>query len=168
MPKEKFSVLFAQTEVSTGYTSPSRRFDLKCLNADLTPNTDYVKPKPGDVIDESDGLLRPDLYDYYLQENTYPKLFGKLEGKLEFGKEGREWDKFPKCVLLHGTKDVDGPLELSQAFVDEVGDENARLVTVEGAEHMFDGGKWLDDESVEMKGVRETWALVDRALDGKW
>ncbi|KAH9209401.1 Alpha/Beta hydrolase protein [Leptodontidium sp. 2 PMI_412] len=169
MPKEKFAALFDDTNVSTGYTAPSQRFDVACLNADLSPNTLYVKPTAGEVDEEpSDEFPRPDLYDYYLQENTYPELFKELEGKLDFGSEGRDWKKFPKCVLLHGTKDVDGPLELSQAFVDEVGDKNARLVSVEGAGHMLDDGKWLDDEGVEMNGIKEAWALVDRALDGSW
>ncbi|PVH69186.1 alpha/beta-hydrolase [Cadophora sp. DSE1049] len=169
MPKEKFAALFDDTNVSTGYTAPSQRFDVACLNADLSPNTLYVKPKAGEVDEEpSNEFPRPDLYDYYLQENTYPELFKELEGKLDFGSGGKDWKKFPKCVLLHGTKDVDGPLELSQAFVDEVGDKNARLVSVEGAGHMLDDGKWLDDEGVEMKGIKEAWALVDRALDGSW
>ena len=176
IPKEKFTAVFEDSDVSTGYTAPSKQFDLACLDEDLSSNSSnfpYSEPQQaGEVNQEQEPstaeLPRPDMYDYYLQENTYPALFKQLEGELHFGSEGRDWKNFPKCVLLHGTNDVDGPLELSQAFVDEVGDGNARLVRVEGAGHMFDEGKWLDDGGVEMEGVREAWALVDRALDGGW
>lgn len=71
-------------------------------------------------------------------------------------------------MLLHGNKDVDGPLELSQAFVKIAGEKNAKLVEVEGAGHMFDDGLWLDDDNVEMKGVKEAWALVDKVVAGRW
>jgi hypothetical protein len=169
MPREKFAALLDHKKVSTGYTAFNQRFDLACLNDDLSPNTAYVKAAGDQADDEpKDEFPRADMYDYYVQENIYPELFKDIEGKLEFGKEGRDWNKFPKCVLLHGNKDVDGPLELSQAFVKEMGEKNAKLVEVEGAGHMFDDGLWLDDDSVEMNGVREAWALVEKAVTGRW
>lgn len=70
--------------------------------------------------------------------------------------------------MLHGNKDVDVPLEVSQAFVKEVGEKIAKLVEVEGVGHMFDDGLWLDDDSVGMKSVREAWALVDKAVTVRW
>jgi pimeloyl-ACP methyl ester carboxylesterase len=106
--------------------------------------------------------VRPDLYDFYVQENLYPEIFKNVEVKIEVGPD------FPKCVLLHGNNDPDGPMALSEQFVTEVGQNTARLVVVDGAGHCFDDGYFLEDDVVEMRAVADAWRILDDVVNGKW
>jgi len=160
-PLEKFTPLFDDKEIFTGYTAPNKSFDLASLNEDLTRNTSFENPKAQEP-QEGDNFPRPDVYDYYVQENKYPQLFNEIEKKIELS------PKFPKCVLLHGNADPDGPLELSEAFVKEVGEENAKLIVVENVGHCFDNGLYLEDGGVEMKAVKDAWKALDEVIEGTW
>ena len=156
-PHEKFAALLDSKDVYTGYTSIKQSFRLASLNEDLSPNKSHQvytdEPEP------DDDLPRPDLYDYYVQENLYPEIFRNVEKKIELGPQ------IPKCVLLHGDDDPDAPLSLSEAFVEEVGEENASLIVVPGKGHCFDNGLFIDDEGVEMRAVRKAWELLDAVVE---
>ena len=151
--REKLTSLLASKDIYTGHTPASRSFELASLNKDLTPSKSYQTPKDNPELDS--GLLRPDLYDYYVQENLYPDIFQTVEKDVELG------PKFPKCVLLHGNNDPDVPLSVSEAFIQEVGEETASLIVVPVEGHCFDDGFFIDDESVEMRAVKEAWQLLD-------
>lgn len=161
-PREKFAALLDSKQVYTGYTSVSRSFDLASLDEELKPNKSYQQPV--DEPEADDRLPRPDLYDYYVQENLYPEIFKNVEKDVEPG------PNFPKCVLIHGDDDPDAPLSLSEAFVQEVGQDIASFVVAPGKSHCFDDGFFIDDEGVEMDAVRKAWALLDdvvKATEGQ-
>jgi len=128
---------------------------MESLNTDLSPNKSYTKPADVEDPEADKELPRPDLYDYYVQENLYSEIFNPVEKDVELG------PNFPKCVLLHGDDDPDVPLSVSEAFVQEVGPENATLVVAPGKAHCFDNGFFIDDEGVEMQAVRKAWELLD-------
>lgn len=62
MPREKFATLLDHKKMSTGYTAPSHRFNLACLNNGISPNAVYIKPT-GDPEDDKlkDEFPRPDM-----------------------------------------------------------------------------------------------------------
>lgn len=79
-----------------------------------------------------------------MQENIYRALFEHVEKKPELTLT------FPKCILLHLTKDLDALIEVSEDFVAEVGNGDVQLVTVEGVGHCFDDGLLLKDPGAEI------------------
>lgn len=89
MPREKFEALLDHKKVSTGYTAPSQRLDIACLNHDLSPNATYVKPADDQVDDEAkDEFPRPDMY-IIIFKRTHTRSFSRISRvSLSLAKKG--------------------------------------------------------------------------------
>ncbi len=155
LKREELAGMLEDERVLTGTDYGVSPFDVRCLNEDLSRYTTFTEQKP----EVHEGLDRPDIYDWLVQENGYPKIFGDLEGTFDAEKE-----KFPKVVILHSEGDVDVPFQLSKDFVEGVGKDKARLVVVEGNDHVFDEGLFLEDGGEKVRKVEEAWRLLDMVV----
>ncbi len=155
LKREELASMLDDEKVLTGTDTGVSPFEVKSLNEDLSHNTAFTPQEPGFRA----ALDRPDIYDWLVQENEYPKTFGDLEGNIEAEKE-----KFPKVIIMHSKGDEDCPIELSRDYVEGVGKEKGRLVAVEGNDHVFDEWLFLEDGGERVEKVQEAWKLLDAVV----
>jgi len=138
------------------------QFSVDCLDSTLSRNFDYQNPpEKGPRI----GYGRPDIYDWLVQENLYPKIFEKVEGNFDLRE--REDEEAPKLVMLHCADDVDVPFACAKDYASACGKNTVRLVEIRGTggDHMFDKGLFLEDGGEVLERIKEAWGFLDNVVE---